>query len=678
MRIKFYQRIFILSVLVLLASALVPTVASSQQDSIVISDNISILTNSEDASGGSEFGSAVAIDGSTLAVGAILADNGGVSSGAAFLHNSAESTGIQQSQNKLTEIDDPHDYDYFGDSLAISGDLLVIGASRDDIDGADSGAVYVTRFSYDGGSWTTSEQARLTPSDPVANGQFGTSVAVSGNTVVVGTYWAEAVYVFEYDGSSWAEKAKLTAIDAQGGEKFGISVAIDGDTIAVGAINRSKGDVKTGSVFVYRYIDSDWQYETELFGNDLGASDKFGSSVAVAGDTIIVGAPYQDGVASNTGAAYVFRHNGGTWIEEAKLIGSLLAAGARFGNSLALSGNTAVIGAYKNYLETHDLQANENILLKDSGSAYLFRFDGDEWNPKDILPFDVNGGEEFGWAVAISGDTVVVGAHKDGDLSGSAYVYTLVPENHPPVADAGEDKEIEEGSSVTLDGSDSYDLDGDKLNYSWTQPDGQDIDLGTTDEATLTFRAPPYSAENHTLTFQLMVYDGEEYSKVDEVEVTVLPSTMSISEINSVLGSQHRLWGVDKDMYTFQGTKGDKVTVTLKAKTGGKTNNGDRATLKLKDNIRGVSFYRVDSSRLPNHIYATLPATGQYHILVAGQPRLFRGKRFLGEYTLTLEGASGSLEKGAGSPVEYNKHGRTAKTHKQHPVWSWISSWFGH
>ena len=99
MRLKFYQRIFILSVLVLLASALVPGAASSQQDSIVISDNISILTNSEDASGGSEFGSAVAIDGSTLAVGAILADNGGVSSGAAFLHNLAESTGILQTQN---------------------------------------------------------------------------------------------------------------------------------------------------------------------------------------------------------------------------------------------------------------------------------------------------------------------------------------------------------------------------------------------------------------------------------------------------------------------------------------------------------------------------------------------------------------------------------------------------
>jgi hypothetical protein len=674
MKTRFYQRTLILSVLVLLGSALVPGVASGQQDSIVISDKISILTNSEDAFGGSEFGSAVAIDGSTLAVGAILADNEGVSSGAVFLHNSGESIDPQQTQNKLTERDDPHNSDYFGNSLAISGDLLAIGASKDDINGAsNTGAVYVTRFSYDARSWTTSEQTRLTPSDPAAS-EFGNSVAVSGNTVVVGTYWAEAVYVFEYDDLNliWEQKAKLTLEDAQGGEKFGISVAIDGDTIAVGAKNRSKENVKTGSVFVFRHIDSDWQYETELIGNDLGASDKFGSSVALEGDTLIVGAPYQDGVASNTGAAYVFRRNGVTWDEEAKLIGSGLSAGAQFGNSVALSGNTAVVGAFKN-----DIFDADNNVMGEAGSAYLFRFEGDRWNPKDILPFDVNGGEEFGFAVAISGDIVVVGAHKDGDLSGSAYVYTLVPENHPPVADAGVDQEVEEGSLFTLRGS-GDDLDYDELTYRWEQTYGPTVMHDPSDTAELTLEAPPYSAENHTLKFQLVVDDGQDYSEADEVEITVLQSTTNVTEINSVLDWQRRPWGIDKDMYTFYGLQGEEVIVTLRAKTGGKNNNGDRATLKLKDNIRGVSFYRVDSSRLPNKICTTLPATGQYHILVAGQPRFFRGKRFLGEYTLTLEGTSGSLEQGAGSPVVHNKPGCSAKPHKQHPVWNWISSWFGH
>ena len=683
MRIKFYQRIVILSVLVLLASALVPGVASSQQDSIIVS--VKRVFDEKGASPYDYFGSAVAVDGNFLAVGVPSDDDGVENSGSAYLVSYTDGDEGQPPSHKFAEEGDAQKDDSFGNSLDISGDLLAIGASKDDINGADSGAVYVVmRFSYDGGQWNKDDVVRLTPNEPIPGSLFGNAVAVSGNRVVVGTYWAEALYVFEYNDSNltWEQKPILTLEDGKVGEKFGISVAIDGDTIAVGAINRNKGDVKTGSVFVYRYNGSDWQYETELFGNDLGASDKFGSSVAVEGDTIIVGAPYQDGVASNTGAAYVFRRNGNTWEEQAKLIGSGLSAGARFGNSVALSGNTAVVGASKN-----DIFDADNVAMGEAGSVYIFKFEGDGWNEKErLIAPDAGEGDEFGCAVATSGHLVVVGAHKyDVDLNGdeqldagSVYVYTLAPENHPPVADAGADLEVEEGSPVTLDGSYSYDPDGDELNYSWTQPDGQDVDLGSADEATLTFTAPPWSAENHTLTFQLMVYDGEDFSQADEVEVTVLISTMSISEINSVLGSEHRLWGVDKDMYTFQGTEGDKVTVTLKAKTRGKNNNGDRATLKLKDNIRGVSFYRVDSSRLPNQICATLPATGQYHILVAGQRRFFRGKRFLGEYTLTLEGASGSLEKGAGSPVGYNKQGRSAKPHKQHPVWSWISSWFGH
>jgi hypothetical protein len=403
--------------------------------------------------------------------------------------------------------------------------------------------------------------------------------------------------------------------------------------------------------------------------------------VAVEGDTIIVGAPYHDGAASNTGAAYVFRRNGGTWIQEAELTSPDLSQNDRFGNSVALSGDTAVVGASR-----YDLPREEDIPLKDVGSAFLFRHNESGWNQTDkLIAPDAATQDEFGLAVAISGDTVLVGAYKrDNDEvdSGSAYVYTLAPENHPPVADAGEDQEVEEGSQVTLDGSGSFDLDYDELKYTWKQiwnVGDLEVTLDDSNKREPTFTAPPCPGENVILKFQLVVYDGTDYSEADVVEVTVLPSTESVSEITAVLGPEHHhSWGTDKDIFNFHGTEGDKVTITLKAKTGGKNNKGDRATLKLKDNIRGVSFYRVDSSRLPNHIYATLPATGQYHILVAGQPRFFRGKRFLGEYTLTLEGASGNLAKGAGPPVVQKKPGGSAKPHTQHPVWSWISNWFRH
>jgi hypothetical protein len=263
--------------------------------------------------------------------------------------------------------------------------------------------------------------------------------------------------------------------------------------------------------------------------------------------------------------------------------------------------------------------------------------------------------------------------------SGSAYVFTLAPENQPPVAVAGKDKEAEEGSLVTLVGSGSYDPDDDVLSYSWTQIGGPEAALDDPNKADPTFTAPAFSAENDTLTFQLMVNDGRADSLFpDEVNITLLESTKSVTVINSVLGSKRRPWGIDKDIYSFHGTQGQKVTVTLRAKLAGKNNHGHRATLKLKDNIRGISFCRIDSSRLPNQICATLPATGQYFVYVAGQPRFFRGKRFLGEYSLTLEGASVSLERGAGSPVVHKNPRRSTKPHKRHPIWNWILSRFRH
>jgi hypothetical protein len=665
MKIKFYQRILILSVLVLLWSALVPCIANGQ-DSIVIS------ATKLDGAGGEKFGSGVAIEGSTLGVGAILADGETESSGAAYLFKITD--GNDFPQTKLTEDGDAKAGDHFGNSLDISGDALVIGAEwMDDSNTTDSGSAFVVRSSYDESTetWIITEQTKLTASEPSSRDEFGCSVAISGNTVVVGARKDEAVYVFNYDGSGWDEKAKLNARDAQGGELFGSSVAIDGDTLVVGATKGGEGDAQTGSVYVFKYNGSAWEEETELFTDDLAYNDQFGYSVAIEGDTIIVGAPRHDDSETDSGAAYVFRRDAGTWIQDPNFTGSGLFEKAYFGHSVALSGNTAVVGAYRN-----DLDVDGNLLV-DAGSVYVFNYDGSGWDAKDkLIPSDVKGGEEFGWAVAISGDTVVVGAHKDGNLAGSAYVFTLAPENQPPVAIVGEDQEVEEGSLVTLVGSGSYDPDDDDLSYAWMQIGGPDVSLDDLNKADPTFTAPAWSAENETLTFELVVNDGVADSLPAEVKITVLQSTKNVTEINSVLGSKHRPWGIDKDIYTFHGTKGERVTVTLRAKLAGKNNGGNRATLKLKDNIVGTRFYKMVCSRLPNKIYATLPATGQYYVSVAGRPRFFRGKRFLGEYTITLEGTSGRLENGAGSSVVPKKSGSSTKPHKRHPIWSWILSRF--
>ena len=319
---------------------------------------------------------------------------------------------------------------------------------------------------------------------------------------------------------------------------------------------------------------------------------------------------------------------------------------------------------------------------------------------KNADTVDTEEGDEFGYAVAISGDLLVVGAQKDNVLekkdpdpgcnlhldAGSAYVLTLAPENQPPVAIVGEDQEVEEGSVVTLVGSESYDPDGDELRYSWIQIGDPKVALDDPNKADPTFTAPAWSAGNDTLTlsagndaltFQLVVNDGTEDSDPAVVKITLLQSTKNVSEITSVLGSKNRPWGIDKDIYTFDGTKGDRVTVTLRAKLGGKNNGGSRATLKLMDNIEGVRFYRKTCSRLPNKICATLPATGQYRVLVACRPKIFSNKkRFLGEYSISLEGASGSLEENAVSSVVPKKSRWSTKSHKRHPIWNWFLSRF--
>jgi hypothetical protein len=405
MKIKFYQRILILPLLVLLWSALVPSVANGQ-DSIVIS------TTKLDGAGGEKFGSSVAIDGSNLGIGAILADGGADNSGAAYVFKITDSNKFPQT--KLSGNSTAKTGDHFGNSLDISGDTLVIGAHwMDDGDLSNSGAAYVARSFYDETTetWTMEEQVELT-SDSVAKAEFGYAVAISGDVVVVGArkdsekgLYSGSVYVFRNNGY--------------------------GDTIVVGANYGRKGDSQTGSVYVFKYNGSDWQQEAELFGNDLGAGDKFGYSVAIEDDTIIVGAPRHDDSETDSGAAYVFRRDAGTWIQDPNFTGSGLFEKAYFGHSVALSGNTAVVGAYRN-----DLDVDSNLLV-DAGSAYVFRFDGSIWPEEEkLIPADAVGGEEFGWAVAISGDTVVVGAHKDGNFAGSAYVFTLHDANADGCIDA--------------------------------------------------------------------------------------------------------------------------------------------------------------------------------------------------------------------------------------------------
>ncbi len=310
--------------------------------------------------------------------------------------------------------------DYFGDAVAISAATVFIGAPYDDDHGADSGSTYV--FRYDGLDWV--QEAKLLASDGAAGDRFGGSVAVSGDTALIGASRDDdngedsgAVYVFRYNGSSWVQEAKLLASDGAAGDRFGNSVAIAGEVVLVGAYWDDDYGSDSGTTYVFRYNGSDWLEEAKLLPSDGAAGDWFGRSVAISGDTVLIGAYYDDNEnGSDAGAAYVFHYDGSDWVQEAKLLASDGAPADKFAHSVALFADTALVGAQ--WDDDHGAS---------SGSAYVFRYNGSDWlEEAKLLASDGTPQDEFGWWVAISGDTAVIGAlfqGDDGDQRGSAYVF---------------------------------------------------------------------------------------------------------------------------------------------------------------------------------------------------------------------------------------------------------------
>jgi hypothetical protein len=333
---------------------------------------------------------------------------------------------------KLTAADAAA-YDYFGSSVAVSGDTVVVGV-RDDDDACpadpdcDSGSAHVFERNR-GGADHWEQVAKLTADDAAAGDEFGYAVAISGDTVVVGAYVDDdggddsgSAYVFERNwggADHWGQVRKLTASDAAAGDEFGYAVALSGDTVVVGAHYDSDGGNLSGSAYVYERNQGGpdkWGEVEKLTAGDAAAYDGFGGSVAISGDTVVVGAYADDDGGATSGSAYVFGRNWGgadSWGQVRKLTASDAAAGDRFGNAVAISGDTVVVGAVGD--DTH------------TGSAYVFERnqDGeDKWGEVEKLTAsDAAEEDDFGYAVAISGDTVIIGAWGDDDRTGSVYLF---------------------------------------------------------------------------------------------------------------------------------------------------------------------------------------------------------------------------------------------------------------
>jgi hypothetical protein len=295
--------------------------------------------------------------------------------------------------------------DYFGYSTDISGDTAIVGAYKDN---SEQGIVYI--FKRLGSTW--SEQSALTHSGGSASDQFGISVSIDGNTAAIGSNGTGtnqgSTFVFTRTGSTWSQQMELNASDGASGDSFGTSVTVLGDTAVIGA---PLDNSSQGSVYVFTRSGTVWTEQAKLTASDGSASDEFGVSVSMSGNTIVVGASKENGT---QGAVYVFVGSGSSWSEQAKIVASDGSAGDVFGTSVSISDDTIVSGAY----------GDNNT----QGSAYVFTRTGLTWTQQTkLIAIDGSSQDEFGISVSISGDIIVVGSQKDddddGSDSGSVYVF---------------------------------------------------------------------------------------------------------------------------------------------------------------------------------------------------------------------------------------------------------------
>ena len=350
------------------------------------------------------FGRSVSMSGDYAIIGASTDDTNGTSSGSAYIFVRNGNTWTQQA--KLTAADGAAS-DYFGHSVCISGDYAVIGAFGNDDAGNSSGSAYV--FIRNGTTW--SQQAKLTASDAQANDEFGRSVSISGDYLIIGAYRnseSGSAYVFTRSGTTWTQQTKLTASDAAAGDCFGVSVAISSEYALIGAYDDG---AYVGSAYVFVRSGASWTQQAKLTASDAASNDYFGLSVSISGSYAIVGAYGNDDAGSESGSAYVFLRNGTSWSQQAKLTASDAAAGDYFGNSVFISGDQAIVGAYGD-------GAN------DSGSAYIYSRSGSSWSQQTKLTAsDASNYDYFGKSLCLSGDLALVGAYGKDNYTGSAYLF---------------------------------------------------------------------------------------------------------------------------------------------------------------------------------------------------------------------------------------------------------------
>ncbi len=313
--------------------------------------------------------------------------------------------------------------DAFGYSVATDGNRLIVGSINEEYNGYQAGSAYV--FVKVDDEWI--QQGKLNAADGESNDSFGWSVGISGDYAIVGAICDDScsgsAYIFHYDGVNWVEEFKLTASDAYANDRFGGAVGISGDRVIVGAYYNDDLGSSSGSAYIYHRNGTSWAQQPVLLPTDGAAGDRFGQSVAISGDYAVVGAIYDDDFGESSGSAYVFHWNGISWIQVQKL--TTEDAGSDydlFGRSVSVNGEYVLIGA----VGANDGGANE-------GAAYVYHYNGTDWTRQvKLTNVDGNTFDSFGISVSVTENYAIIGAQGDnenGSYSGASYIFKHEGEN---------------------------------------------------------------------------------------------------------------------------------------------------------------------------------------------------------------------------------------------------------
>jgi len=368
-----------------------------------------------DSQSGDDLGFSVAIDGDTAVIGAPGLNFGG---GVAYVFVRSGNRWIEQDKLAPT-ISDSNDR--FGYSVDVTGNTAIVGAYGDDDQGGSAGTAYV--FIRNGENWSLEQ--KLFAGDAEANDQFGGAVGIDGDLAVIGARYEDergdnsgAAYIFERDAGVWTETKKLMSavVDSADHDAFGHSVAISNDAVVVGKYSDDEAATNAGAAYIFRNSGQDWVEEDKIMADDAIMNHAFSESVDINDDTVVIGATRDAQLGTNTGAAYVFVHSGGTWSQEAKLVSPSPQDFDNFGWSVGIDGDLVVVGANVNHTAGND-----------SGAAYAYLRNGSTWEHESIfLPENADDYDHFGNSVDISGGRAVIGSPATNTSNtGSFYIFEL-------------------------------------------------------------------------------------------------------------------------------------------------------------------------------------------------------------------------------------------------------------